>query len=196
MEFGGFAGLFDASALRHYRRPLLVTATDGVGTKVAVAQRDGCPRHDRHRSRRHGGRRPSGKRSRTAVHDRLHRDRAALCRSGSQRLSPGSRMAVGRQAARFSAARRPNTPGLLAPDEYDVAGAGTAVVEADQLLGPNRVRAGDVVFAMACLGAASQWLLIGSCRAARRADWALERPVPEFGRTLGEELLKPTRIYA
>ena len=37
--FGGFAGLFDASALRDYRRPLLATSTDGVGTKVAVAQR-------------------------------------------------------------------------------------------------------------------------------------------------------------
>src|SRR3954447_12519953 len=42
--FGGFAGLFDASALRDYRRPLLATSTDGVGTKVQIAQR--LDRHD------------------------------------------------------------------------------------------------------------------------------------------------------
>ena len=41
---GGFAGLFDASALKGYRRPLLATSTDGVGTKVAVAARMGV--HD------------------------------------------------------------------------------------------------------------------------------------------------------
>ncbi|HJU96461.1 MAG TPA: phosphoribosylformylglycinamidine cyclo-ligase, partial [Jiangellaceae bacterium] len=38
-DVGGFAGLFDASALASYRRPLLATSTDGVGTKVAIAQR-------------------------------------------------------------------------------------------------------------------------------------------------------------
>ena len=43
-DFGGFAGLFDASALAKYRRPLLATSTDGVGTKVAVAQR--MDKHD------------------------------------------------------------------------------------------------------------------------------------------------------
>ena len=43
-ELGGFAGLFDASALLGYRRPLLATSTDGVGTKVVIAQRLGI--HD------------------------------------------------------------------------------------------------------------------------------------------------------
>src|SRR6185437_14838387 len=43
-------------------------------------------------------------------------------------------------------------PGLLEPDEYDVAGAATGVVERDQILGPHRVRAGDVVVAMASSG--------------------------------------------
>ena len=63
-------------------------------------------------------------------------------------------------------------PGLLAPDEYDVAGAGTGVVEADRLLGPDRVRTGDVVVAMRVLGPALQRLLAGAPRAARpRPGW-------------------------
>ncbi len=46
---GGFAGLFDASALTRFRRPLLATSTDGVGTKIEVARRMARPRHHRHR---------------------------------------------------------------------------------------------------------------------------------------------------
>ena len=78
-----------------------------------------------------------------------------------------------------------------------MAGAGTGVVEADELLGPERVRAGDVVVAMALLGAALQRLLARPARAARpRPGCALDLHVAELGRTLGEELLEPTRIYA
>ena len=46
---GGFAGLFDATKLTGYRRPLLATSTDGVGTKVVIAQRHRRLRHGRHR---------------------------------------------------------------------------------------------------------------------------------------------------
>ena len=71
------------------------------------------------------------------------------------------------------------------------------MVEADELLGPDRVRAGDVVVAMALVRAALQRLLARPARAAStRAGWTLDRHVPELGRTLGEELLEPTRIYA
>jgi phosphoribosylformylglycinamidine cyclo-ligase len=92
-------------------------------------------------------------------------------------------------------------PGLLGPDEYDVAGATTGVVEADRLLGPGRVRPGDAVVAMASSGLHSNGyslvrhvLLDPADRGG--AGWALDRHVPELGRTLGEELLEPTRIYA
>ena len=64
-------------------------------------------------------------------------------------------------------------PGLLAPDEYDVAGAGTGVVEADDLLGPDRVRVGDVLVAMppaACTPTATRWR--ATC-CFDRAGWAL-----------------------
>jgi phosphoribosylformylglycinamidine cyclo-ligase len=87
-------------------------------------------------------------------------------------------------------------PGLLGPDEYDVAGAGTGVVEADRLLGADRVRAGDVVIAMAASGLHSNGYSLVRHVLLERAGWKLDREVPEFGRTLGEELLEPTRIYS
>jgi phosphoribosylformylglycinamidine cyclo-ligase len=85
-------------------------------------------------------------------------------------------------------------PGLLGPDEYDLAGAATGVVEADDLLGPHRVREGDAVVALASSGLhANGYSLVR--RVVADAGWALERWVPELGRTLGEELLEPTRLY-
>ena len=89
-------------------------------------------------------------------------------------------------------------PGLLGPDEYDVAGSTTGVVEATHLLGPGRVRPGDVVVAMASSGLHSNGYSLVRHVLLRRAQagWALDRHVDELGRTLGEELLEPTRIYA
>jgi phosphoribosylformylglycinamidine cyclo-ligase len=86
-------------------------------------------------------------------------------------------------------------PGLLGEHEYDVAGAATGVVEADQLLGPDRVRAGDVVIGMASSGLHSNGYSLVR-RVINHAGWALDRQVSELGRTLGEELLEPTRVYA
>ncbi len=85
-------------------------------------------------------------------------------------------------------------PGLLGPDEYDVAGAATGVVEADDLLGPERVRDGDVVLAMASSGLHSNGYSLVR-RVIEVAGWALDRDVPELGGTLGAELLTPTRLY-
>jgi phosphoribosylformylglycinamidine cyclo-ligase len=76
-----------------------------------------------------------------------------------------------------------------------VAGAGTGVVEADELLGPERVRAGDVLVAMASSGLHSNGYSLARHVLFDRAGWSLDRHVPELGRTLGEELLEPTRIY-
>lgn len=86
-------------------------------------------------------------------------------------------------------------PGLLAPDEYDVAGAATGVVELADILGPGRVRSGDVVLALASSGLHSNGYSLVR-RVVAQAGWALDREVPDFGRTLGEELLTPTRVYA
>ena len=87
-------------------------------------------------------------------------------------------------------------PGLMEPDAYDVAGAATGVVEATDLLGPGRVRPGDVVVAMASSGLHSNGYSLVRHVLLEQAGWALDRDVAELGRTLGEELLEPTRIYA
>jgi phosphoribosylformylglycinamidine cyclo-ligase len=86
-------------------------------------------------------------------------------------------------------------PGLMEPDAYDVAGAATGVVEAAHLLGPGRVRPGDVVLAMASSGLHSNGYSLVRHVLLDQAGWALDRQVDELGRTLGEELLEPTRIY-
>ena len=77
-----------------------------------------------------------------------------------------------------------------------MAGAGTGVVEADRLLGPDRVRSGDVLVAMASSGLHSNGYSLVRHVLLDRAGWQLDRDVAELGRPLGEELLEPTRIYA
>ena len=192
---GGFAGLFDASVLTRYRRPLLATSTDGVGTKVAIAQA-------------------------MDVHDTIGFDLVGmvvddLVVCGAEPLFMTDYIATGRVVPERIAAivkgiaeacveagcaliggETAEHPGLLGPEEYDVAGATTGVVEADDLLGPARVRPGDVVLAMESSGLHSNGYSLVRHVLLEKAGWALDRDVPELGRTLGEELLEPTRIYA
>ena len=88
-------------------------------------------------------------------------------------------------------------PGLLEPDEYDVAGAGTGVVEADDLLGPDRVRSGDVLVAMASSGLHSNgYSLARHVLFDRRRLGRWTGTSPSWAAPSGEELLEPTRIYA
>src|SRR6187399_3661025 len=139
---GGFAGLFDASALQGMNRPLLATSADGVGTKVAIAQ--ALDKHD------------------TIGFDLVGMlvDDLVVC--GAEPLFLTDYIATGRVVPERIAAivqgiaeacvqagcalvggGTAEHPGLLGPDEYDVAGAATGVVEADALLGPDRVAVGD-----------------------------------------------------
>lgn len=191
---GGFAGLFDASALTAMRRPVLATSTDGVGTKVAIAQ--ALDRHDTIGFDLVGmvvddivvcGARPWYLTDYIAC-GRVVPERIAAIVDGIARACRAAGCAlIGGETAEH--------PGLLAPDEYDVAGAATGVVEYDDLLGPQRVRVGDAVLGLASSGLHSNgFSLVRAVIAA--AGWTLQSPVPEFGRTLGEELLEPTRIYA
>ncbi|MEU1620855.1 phosphoribosylformylglycinamidine cyclo-ligase [Streptomyces sp. NPDC008238] len=192
---GGFAGLFDASALKRYERPLLASATDGVGTKVDVARRMGV--YD------------------TIGHDLVGMVVDDLVVCGAEPLFMTDYICVGKVFPDRVAAivkgiaegcvlagcalvggETAEHPGLLGEDEFDVAGAGTGVVEADRLLGADRIRKGDVVIAMASSGLHSNGYSLVRHVLFDRAGWALDREVPEFGRTLGEELLEPTRIYS
>jgi len=191
---GGFAGLFDLSLVKDYRRPLLAASTDGVGTKVAVAQ--ALDRHD------------------TIGLDLVAMvvDDIVVC--GAKPLVLTDYIACGRVVPERIAAvvagiakgcelagcalvggETAEHPGLLEPEEYDVAGAAFGVVDADDLLGPDRVRPGDAVLALASSGLhANGYSLVR--RVFGRVGWGYQRHVEELGRTLGEELLEPTRIYA
>ncbi|MFJ4849148.1 MULTISPECIES: phosphoribosylformylglycinamidine cyclo-ligase [unclassified Streptomyces] len=192
---GGFAGLFDASALKRYERPLLASATDGVGTKVDIARRMGV--YD------------------TIGHDLVGMVVDDLVVCGAEPLFMTDYICVGKVFPDRVAAivkgiaegcvlagcalvggETAEHPGLLGEDEFDVAGAGTGVVEADRLLGADRIRKGDVVIAMESSGLHSNGYSLVRHVLFDRAGWALDREVPEFGRTLGEELLEPTRIYS
>ena len=191
---GGFAGLFDATALTRYRRPLLATSTDGVGTKVAIAQ--ALDKHDTIGFDLVGmvvddivvcGARPLFMTDYIAC-GKVVPERIAAIVSG---IAAGCELAgvalVGGETAEH--------PGLLEADEYDVAGAATGVVEADGLLGPQRVQTGDVVIAMASSGLHSNGFSLVR-GVLRQVGWALTRSVDELGTTIGEELLTPTRIYS
>ena len=191
---GGFAGLFDASALKAYRAPLLATSTDGVGTKVAIAQ--AMDVHDTIGFDLVGmvvddlvvvGAKPLFMTDYIACGKVVPERIAAVVRGIAAACAQAGTALVGGETAEH--------PGLLGPDEYDVAGAATGVVEADDLLGPARVGSGDVLVALASSGLHSNGYSLVR-RVVERAQWSLDRHVPEFGRSLGEELLEPTRVYA
>jgi len=85
-------------------------------------------------------------------------------------------------------------PGLMGPDDYDVAGAAVGVVEADRLLGADRVRDGDAVIAIASSGLHSNgFSLVRHILA--NAGLSYTDAAPELGTTWGEALLEPTRLY-
>ena len=192
---GGFAGLFDLTPYTHLRRPLLASATDGVGTKVDIARR-------------------------MDVHDTIGIDLVAMVLDdlvvcGAEPLFMTDYIATGRvvperiasivsgiaEGCRLAGAalvggETAEHPGLLDPDEYDVAGAGTGIVDADDVLGAERVAAGDVLVALASSGMHSNGYSLARHVFFTVAGWDVDRRVDEFSRTLGEELLEPTRIYS
>lgn len=191
---GGFAGLFDISNYRHMSRPLLATSTDGVGTKIAVARA-------------------------LDIHDTVGIDLVAmvvddLVVCGAEPLFLTDYIATGsvdpvrmasivsgisegcRQAGcALVGGETAEHPGLLAPDEYDLAAAGTGIVDADALLGPQRVMAGDALIAMASSGLHSNGYSLARSVLLGADGPGLSAHIDELGRTVGEEMLEPTRIY-
>ena len=190
---GGFAGLFDASALLGYRRPLLASSTDGVGTKVAIAQ--AIDKHDTIGQDLVGmvvddivvvGARPLFMTDYIACGKVVPQRIADIVRGIAEACSATGTALVGGETAEH--------PGLLGPRDYDVAGAATGVVEADAILGAERVQDGDVVLAVQSSGLHSngyslvRHIVTGA--GIRYADTAAD-----FGTTWGEALLEPTRLY-
>jgi len=190
---GGFAGLFDASALKKFNKPLLATSTDGVGTKTEIA-------------------RALGK------YDTIGEDLVAmvvddLVVCGAEPLFMTDYIAVGKViperiaeivAGIARGCEKANTaliggetaehPGLLGDDEFDIAGAATGAVDADKLLSADHVRVGDVIIAMPSSGFhANGFSLVRHIIKTKKVS--LEAHVSEYGKSFGEVFLTPTEIY-
>ena len=190
---GGFAGMFDVSFLKDYTRPLLATSTDGVGTKVAIAQT-----LDIHHTIGYdlvgmvvddivvSGAKPLFMTDYIACGKVIPERIAGIVRGIAEACKEADVALVGGETAEH--------PGLLGPDEYDVAGAATGAIEADDLLGAHKVNAGDAIIGLPSSGIHSNGYSLVR-RIIADAGWDLSRDVADFGRTLGEELLEPTKVY-
>jgi phosphoribosylformylglycinamidine cyclo-ligase len=192
---GGFAGLFNLD-LSRYPQPVLASSTDGVGTKLAIAQ--ALDRHD------------------TIGIDLVAMVVDDLVVVGAEPLFLSDYIATGKVVPEKIAkivsgiaegcvqagcaligGETAEHPGVMRPDEYDVSGTGIGVVNVDAVLGPERIRAGDVLIALGSSGLHSNGYSLVRHVLLERGGLALDA-APELlrGRTLGDELLIPTRVYA
>ncbi|GIJ34007.1 phosphoribosylformylglycinamidine cyclo-ligase [Verrucosispora sp. WMMD703] len=195
-DLGGFAGLFRLDTTK-YKHPILASSTDGVGTKLVIAQQ-------------------------MNIHDTVGIDLVAmvvddLVACGAEPLFLLDYIATGEvvpdkvaeigagiaDGCRYAGCallggETAEHPGVLRPDEYDISATGVGVVEESEILSSERVEVGDVVIAMRSSGLHSngyslvRHVLLGAGR------MRLDVVIDDFGRqrTLGEELLTPTKIYA
>ena len=190
---GGFGGLF-APDLTGYRRPVFVSSTDGVGTKLKVAFAMG-------------------------KHDTVGIDLVAMnvddvvCAGaeplffldyvGCARLEPGVLVEIVKGVAEgcvqagcaLVGGETAELPGLYQDGEYDLAGFAVGIVDQDRAIDGSAVQPGDALVGLASSGLHSNGYSLARKVFLDVAGWKLDRHVPEFGRTLGEELLEPTRIY-
>ena len=148
---GGFAGMMDVSFIKDYNKPLLATSTDGVGTKVAIAQ--AIDKHDTIGQDLVGmvvddivvvGAKSLFMTDYIACGKVVPERIADIVRGIAEACSSVGVALVGGETAEH--------PGLLGPDDYDVAGAAVGVVEDSKLLGPQNVKVGDVVLGMQSSG--------------------------------------------
>jgi len=183
---GGFAGLFDLSFVKDYARPLLATSTDGVGTKIAIAQ--ALDKHD------------------TIGQDLVGMVVDDIVVVGAKPLFMTDYIACGKVVperiativtgiARACAETGTALVGGEGADDYDVAGAAVGVVEADRLLGADRVDDGDLVVAIASSGLHSNGFSLVR-HILRGAGISYTDAAPGLGTTWGEALLEPTRLYS
>jgi phosphoribosylformylglycinamidine cyclo-ligase len=194
-DIGGFGGLFSASAFKGMDEPVLVSGTDGVGTKLKLAQLIG-------------------------KHDTVGIDLVAMCAndilaSGAEPLFFLDYIAIGRvesgkvasivsgiaEGCRQSGCalvggEMAEHPGAMDPDDYDLSGFCVGVVDRPKLIDGSTIEAGDVVLGLASSGVHSNgFSLIRRVLVDGHED---ELALPRLdlgGRTLGAALMEPTRIY-
>lgn len=191
---GGFSGLFDLGAL-NFRNPVLAAGADGVGTKVKIAQELG--KHD------------------TVGIDLVAMNVDDVVTCGAKPLFFLDYIAVGklqddviadlvkgialgcRQAGCvLLGGETAQMPGIYGEDEYDLAGFCVGIVEKDRIIDGRTIVPGDVLVGLASSGLHSNGFTLARKVLLDEARLRLDQYIPELGRTLGEELLEPTKIYA
>ena len=192
-DLGGFGGLF-ALNTKDYKEPVLVSGTDGVGTKLRLAFL-------------------------LNKHDTIGQDAVAMCVNdilvqGAEPLFFLDYLAVGKlepiQVAEIvtGVARACNESGcaLIGGEtaemagfypigEYDIAGFSVGVAERSKLITPARVKAGDVLLGLPSSGVHSNGYSLVRKIVFERKGFKGDEYIEELGQTIGEELLTPTRLY-
>lgn len=192
-ELGGFGGLFSLDTAR-YKNPVLVSGTDGVGTKLMVAFK-------------------------MNKHDTIGIDAVAMCANdilvqGAEPLFFLDYLAVGklvpervadivkgiaegcRQAGcALIGGETAEMPGFYPPDEYDVAGFVVGVVDRDKIIDGSRIAIGDAVIGLPSSGLHSNGYSLARKVLLEVSGYQIDTYVEELGHTVGEEMLEPTRIY-
>lgn len=192
-DLGGFGGLFSLDTSR-YKNPVLVSGTDGVGTKLMIAFK-------------------------MDKHDTIGIDAVAMCANdilvqGAEPLFFLDYLAVGklipirvadivkgiaegcRQAGcALIGGETAEMPGFYGVDEYDVAGFVVGVVDRDRIIDGSAITTGDTLIGLPSSGLHSNGYSLARKVLLEVGGYGMGSYVEELGRTVGEEMLEPTRIY-
>ena len=194
---GGFGSCFSLAACKDMEDPILVSGTDGVGTKLAIAQL-----LDRH--------------------DTVGQDLVAMCVDdivplGAEPLFFLDYIAIGKLRAEHVAeivkgiaegckmsgcalvgGGMAEHPGVMKPDDYDLAGFVVGVVDRPKMIGPEKVKLGDAIIGLPSSGVHSNgYSLVRKAAIEGKTVEELERPLPELGgESLADAVMRPTTIYA
>ena len=192
---GGFGAIIGLDGTRRMRKPMLVAGTDGVGTKLRIAFM-------------------------TGRHDTVGIDCVAMCVNdivchAARPLFFLDYIAAGKLEARIAldivkgvargcrdagaslvGGETAQMPGFYKAGEYDLVGFAVGVADGERMPNPARMRAGDVIIGLASSGLHSNGFSLARKVLIAKAQLGLEARIDELGCTLGEELLRPTRIYA
>ena len=190
-DLGGFGGMFE---LAKYKNPVLVSGTDGVGTKLKLAFM-------------------------MDKHDTIGIDAVAMCVNdivvlgaqplffldylGTGKLNPESQAQIVKGIAdgckesgcALIGGETAEMPGFYSDGEYDIAGFAVGVVEKDERIDGTKIADGDVILGIPSSGIHSNGYSLVRKLFFDKMGWELDREVEELGKTLGEELITPTKLY-